>query len=145
MAGSVYTYDSSRVVIDFDGNRITGTMEGTFVEADRSADAVMIHVGEDGQVTRSINRDRSGTVTITLQQTSPGNEVLASYAKDDERDGSGVGTLTVTDLLGNTVISSPYAWVQKLPTAGYAKEVSGRQWVLACSELEMEFSESASV
>lgn len=130
-------YDPGRVVVSFRGILISGFMDGTFVNAERAEDAFTMQVGADGQVTRVRSRDKTGTVTVTLQAASPCNDLLSAVAFEDELFGVGFGPLLVKDLLGNTIIDADTAWIRKMPSTEFADEASGREWMFDCSDLSI--------
>lgn len=130
-------YDPGRVVVSFRGIQLLGYMDGTFISADRSEDGFEMAVGAGGDVTRVRNRNRSGTVTVTLKAESPTNDSLSAIAAEDELFGTGYGALQVLDLNGTTILDAPIAWIQKVATVEYADTASGREWIFACSEINM--------
>jgi hypothetical protein len=130
------TYDPALVTLMFGGQAIVGYAEGTFINAARSEDAFSFRAGSDGQVVRSRNRNRTGSVTITLLPSSPSNDILSGIALADEQAGLGVYPLFIKDLSGTTLVTAPSAWVRKLAELAFAKEASeDREWVLDCDEL----------
>lgn len=131
------TYDPGLVVATFFGIPIQGYGDGTFIEVDRSEDAWIPYKGARGDIARARNRDRSGTITITLMATSPTCALLSAIANQDELLGTGVGTVTIKDVLGTTLCSGTAAWVQKHPTITFAKEVETREFVIFCSEIDI--------
>lgn len=130
-------YDPGRVVMTFSGILLQGFMDGTFISAERAEDAFSTSVGASGDVTRVRSRDRTGTVTATLQAASPTNDLLTAVAWQDELFGLGYGPLMVKDLNGTMLISATVAWIKKFPTAEFADEASGREWAFDCAELVM--------
>jgi hypothetical protein len=124
------TFDPGKVIVTFAGNLITGFAAGTFISAERAEDTFSAEAGASGEVARVRNRNKLGTVTLTLMQTSPSNDVLSAQAKRDELSGTGAGSLLVKDLGGTTLIASPSAWIKKPPAVEFAKELSNREWVL---------------
>jgi hypothetical protein len=132
------TYDPGRVVLSFKGRNIVGFMDGTFVSAEREEDSWTKYVGSTGDTTRVRNRNMSGMVTITLHQSSPSNDDLYTFLAADERDGSGSGPLLVKDLGGRTIVQAEIAWIRKPPSVDFGDEVTGREWVFDCSEIDLQ-------
>lgn len=130
-------YDPILTVLVFRGAPVLGFMDGTFVSVERSQDSFEKHVGSLGDVVRRRIRDRSGTVTLTLQQSSPSNDILSASYLLDELSGLGFGPLLLQDLNGSTLISSPVAWVRKPAVVELADSVTGREWMIDCHELEV--------
>jgi hypothetical protein len=132
-----HNYDPQRVVGSFRGIPFLAYMDGTFLSVARTEDAFTPQVGATGDVTRVRSRDRSGTVTLTLQAASPSNTLLSAVAVEDELFGTGFGPLMIKDLNGDTLVQAEVAWIQKLPDTEFSDEASGREWVFACAELFM--------
>lgn len=130
-------YNPAKVVLTFNGVRVTGFMDGTFLEAERTEDAFEMSAGAGGDVARVRKNDRSGSVTLTLQQTSPSNDILSALALQDEQFGTGVGELLLKDINGTTVAEANNAWIRKVPNAEFSDSISGREWVFDCAELAL--------
>jgi len=137
---SLKTYDPGLVIVTFKGIILGGFMSGTFVKAERSEDAYKLSAGSQGEVVRVRSRRRDGTVTVTLQGSSPTNDLLVAIAIADEAANSGVGALSVTDLNGGTLIASGAAWIRKLPDYEAGDDLSGREWVIDCDQLVMNLA-----
>ncbi len=131
------TLDPGSIVMTFKGVNITGVMDGTFCEVERAEDAVTMHVGAQGEVTRVMSRNKTGSVTFNIVQSSVTNQLLSAIAAADEKDRSGVGPLLITDLNGTTVYKATEAWIRKLPKGEHAKDATGRSWVIDCAKLLM--------
>lgn len=133
---AVYTYSPEDVAVSIGGLLITGYSEATFVMVEREEDAFTKVIGSDGIATRSKNANKSGTVTLTLKASSPGNDLLSIIASKDEIDGSGVVPVIVKDNSGTTVCAGK-GWIKKKPAAEFAKEVGDREWTIDVGRLEM--------
>lgn len=134
---NVKTYAPDEVTVWFGSTRLTGFFDGTHIEIKRDEDAVMKHTGNDGAVTRALNRNKGGSVTVTLTQSADVNDMLSGYAAADEETGAGYQSLFIKDLRGTTLVEAPFAWVKKLPDTAFAKEIQGRAWEFDCAELIM--------
>lgn len=128
-------YDPSQVVVTWGPNLISGFAEGTFIAATRDEDGFFKKIGADGEVGRARNKNRGGSVTLTLLQTSLSNDTLSASQVADELTGLGTFPLLVKDLLGNTLLTAPNAWVKKRADAEFGKEISDREWILDCDQL----------
>lgn len=131
-------YDPFQIAGSWKGIPFLGFMDGTFLNAERSEDAFSMSVGAQGDVTRVRSRNRTGTVTLTLQAASPTNDLLSSQAILDELTGLGYGTLQIEDLNGLTVVHSAIAWIKKAPAIEFATDASGREWVFECADLTID-------
>lgn len=133
---AVNTYDPKLVILTVGGAPISGYADGTFISVERAADTFTKVVGADGNVSRAKSNDRSGTVKITLKQTSPFNDILSGIASLDEMSNAGVVPISIIDLSGSTIMFMPSAWVKKPPTVEFGKEIGNREWVFDFDKCE---------
>ncbi len=134
---SARTYGSKTVQQVFDNQIITGTAKGTFVEAEYNSDAVTLMVGSDGEGARAMSADRSGTVKLTLLQTSPFNDVLSAALILDQATGLGTKSYFCKDARGSTLIHAAQCWVKKCANVVLADEIQGREWTIETSDLDV--------
>ena len=123
-------YASDSVSVVFLGKPITGFHDGTFVSAVRTGDAGAIHKGADGKGTVVWNADKSGTVTITLAQSSPSNKDLSIAAATRAS-----GPIMIKDTKGASYTVGDLAIVGTLPTVEDGQDLSARVWVLQVDNL----------
>lgn len=131
------TLDPQQYLLTVGGNAITGYAPGTMISVSRANDSWKKTVGATGEVVRSRNRDRTGTITITLLQTSPSNLTLSALNRQDEARGTGIVPVQVKDALGVTLLFAAQAWVLKPADVTYGDEVESREWTLDCADLDM--------
>jgi len=143
--GAPYTYDPKQVAVIVGGVPVSGFADGTFVTVERSNDLFTKVSGGDGIVSRSKSNDKSGTITITLQQTSPSNDILQGVALLDEVSNNGVVPIIIQDFSGRTTLVSAFGWVKKSPKAEFSKEITNREWAFDCADLEIKHGGNAGV
>jgi hypothetical protein len=116
---------------------IGGFMPGTFLEVARVSETFTDVVGADGLVTRVRSKDKRGTVTITLQQTSASNLIFSALHTADERakNGAGVVPVFIRDKQGTTIFEGARAWVTKPADAAVGSEVQPRVWIIRVAAL----------
>lgn len=131
------TYNAKKVLVSFAGKILTGMMDGSFVTVSRNNDSFMLMVGSDGEAARAANADRSGTVTVTLMQTSPSNDDLSTLMATDELTNAGTGALFIKDASGRTLVSAVEAWIRKPADAEFAREIGGREWTFETGNIEI--------
>lgn len=78
---SVTNYDPMKVSVIVDGRIITGFSDASMVVITRSEDIVSTAVGTQGDVVYSENANRSGTITLSLQETSASVDFLRGIAR----------------------------------------------------------------
>lgn len=132
---SIRTYDPAKNVASFLGLVITGFADGEFIKAERAEDTFTAHVGAGGEEARVMSRNRMGSVTITLMQTSLSNDILSALQVADELAGTGSGPLFIKELNGTTAVLAPNAWIKKPPAMGRGKEMGNVEWVFECSAM----------
>ena len=135
MARETRQYDPLQVVTNVGGRDVSGYATGTFVDVERAVDAFTTVVGSDGEITRVKSQNRSGTVKITLQQSSPLNDYFSSLATADELSSGGVVPILVTDKNGTTVVTAGKAWVKKKANATFADAAENREWTFETGNL----------
>ena len=129
------TYDPAKVSVIVGGHIVQGFADGEFVSAARNNDTFSRVGGADGEQTRAKSNDRSGTITITLMQSSNSNGVLQGFASADEVSNGGLVPVLIKDSNGNELVIATKAWVQKPSDRGFGKENTDRQWVFETGEL----------
>lgn len=117
------------------GNIIGGWGDDTFVTVERSEDAFSLKVGIDGIGARAKNNNRSGTVSLTLMNTSKSNDVLSALAAADELSGQAAFPIMVRDANGTMLATALTAWITKIPTVEFGKEVGNRTWQFTTDSL----------
>lgn len=138
MSDTFANFDPLQVTAVFNGLALVGFAESQYIECERAEDAATLKVGAQGDATRSINRNKSGTVKIVLMAASPSNGDLSKLAKLDAKNGKGFGELQVHNLNGDTVIHAQNAWVKKLPPVKFDKEPTNVEWVFHCAALDFD-------
>lgn len=134
---TVRTYDPKQVIVTIGGVPMSGFSDGTFLEIDRNEPTWNMVVGADGLVTRGKTNNFSGTLTLTLKQSSPSNDVLSGFMAIDEASNAGVFPVLVKDLAGNSIYFAGQAWVTQYANSTFAKDITDRQWVLALAEADI--------
>jgi hypothetical protein len=132
------TYDPKRTSVIIGGAIITGFADGTFINAERTNNTWEDITGADGFTTRVKQNDTSGTITLTLQQSSPSNDVLQILHDSDEESGLATFPVTVKDILGTSQVTSTAAWIQKPANIVFSKGVESREWLIRCADLDLK-------
>lgn len=129
---AVKTYDPKKKTLSASGFTISGYAEGTFIKVVRTTkEKFKKHVGGTGEVSRTKVPDNSGTITVTLKQTSPSNSVLAKLALLDATWPAG---LFSKDDVGMQAVA-PEAWIEAEPDWESADAEGKFEWVIGCSDI----------
>lgn len=134
---SVRTYDPKQVIVTIGGVPMSGFSDGTFLEIDRNEPTWNTVVGADGLVTRGKTNNFTGTLTLTLKQSSPSNDVLSGFMAIDEATNSGVFPILVKDLSGDSIYFAGRCWVTQYANSTFGKDISDRQWSLMMDEADI--------
>ncbi len=133
----VKTYDPASLSIIFAGIPFEGFADGTIVTVARENPSFTMVTGSDGEGARAKSNDKSGTITVTLLQTSATNALLSELARLDELNGTGIAPIMVKDVSGTSVFQAETAWIEKPADAEFAREITNREWVFKTDNLDM--------
>jgi len=131
----VRTYDPKQVSQTAAGSIIEGFAEGEMISVDRNEDSANLSIGSKGEGTRAVTNNRSGRVTLTLQQTSPSNGVLDAQRIAMELTSGGIFTFFGKDNLSGDTWEGTTAWIVKPATMGFSNETSNREWIMETDDL----------
>ncbi len=119
MATKTYIPGEVSVII---GTAIINDFESITIEYDE--DFWNFSVGSGGEVTRTKNSSRLGTIIVEVPQTIEENLTLSAQAASDDTI-----PVNIIDTSGASVHTITTASILRIPTAGYAKNESGtREW-----------------
>lgn len=126
---TVNTYSPKDVLFEIGGYQLTGWQS---ITVNRTVKGFTVIRGIRGKNTRVKNVDTSATITISLIQSSQGNDFL-SYIHDlDLDEGTARIALTLKDKSGRSVFSSNEAYITGYPTATFSGQFEYRNWELFC-------------
>lgn len=131
---STTNYDSLDVTVTVDGTFITGFAEGSMVEGEKDEENFATSVGAQGDVAVSEVNNPLGTITITLQQTSPSVSFLNKLASSKK-------TVPVWVIYNGTPkekFGGSQARVKKPATSSYSDEVEDREFELQVFDYVVE-------
>lgn len=134
---SVGTYASDQVSVTTGPHSVSGFGPDTFVVVEREVETFTKTTGADGEVSRSKSANKSGSITITLQQTSASNDVLSAFALADEQTNSGTFPVMIKDASGRSIMSAENCWVSAYPSVAFAAASGTYEWVLHADNINM--------
>jgi|SRR5690554_38484 len=129
---AVRTYDPQDVNVIVNGVVLTGLAEGTFVSIEREEESYTSYVGAKGEVARAVNANKMGTITVTLEQTSPSNAYLRRLANSNA-----TFPVSVVDQNSGETSGGNDAWIQQPASKEFGDEISTREWTFVVPELEI--------
>jgi hypothetical protein len=125
-------YDPNACIILLDDQEVYGFTEGDMVVVERSEDFSTEKVGTKGEVSRAINRNATGTITIRLQHNSPFVRVIEEWANADYPP---VVNFTVKDPASSAQFGSSLCWLKTDATHNFGDEVGDREYVFFTSQI----------
>lgn len=132
-------YDPLKVSISINGQFVEGFADGTFISVSRNNQTWTVASGASGEAARSKSNDRTGTVELTLMQTSAFNNILSGLFFTDEGSlNAGKFAFSLIDTNGGeggVNIIADQMWVQQPPTVEFGKELGDRVWTLETGNL----------
>lgn len=134
---AVRTFNPKQVLLSVGGVPISGYSDGTQISVERTEDTFTMTTGADGYTTRVKTNDRTASMTITLAQSSPSNDILSGFAALDELSDSGVVPVLLKDNSGTSLVFSAQCWIRRYPTQDFAKSISNREWMIDMTDVEM--------
>ena len=135
------TYDVKDVTVIVDGTPLKGFMADSKVTVSQANDNYSHMTDADGEETaRAKNNDRSGTIVITLMQTSPSNALMSEKLSADDADNSGTFDIFVKVGSSGDEHSANDAYVLKPADATYNNQIEGREWTIFCPKLTMKYN-----
>ena len=132
---TVRNYDPEDYMLVFAGRTITGLADGTPITAGKDANRWETHVGAQGEVSRSRNRNPLGHITVTQKRTSPDLAYLIQKANSDDVD----PVHLVDRNTGEFTDGGSEAWVEKLPdlTAAAGDSVPDIEFTIRIADYEV--------
>ena len=128
------TYDPKKILVSLGSHSVSGYSDGTFVGIEANGDGISSKTGCDGEKVRSIDPDKSATVTLTLLQTSPSIAWAQNRYDKDRETGDGTFPILIKDLKGGLIFSAADAWVVNAPSREFGKETSDREITIETGE-----------
>ncbi len=137
---SLKIYNAQEVLVSLAGiplEKSGGYADGAFLRIENDSDDTTDQAGTDGEVVVSLTNDRRAVATLILMASSDGNDILAALRNRmiASKLRAGVGAFQVKDMSGRTVISAPQAWIQKPPSAEFAREAGTREWPIRLAQV----------
>lgn len=130
------TFDAAQVTVSFNGILLYGYAPGEFLTIERDENMFNKVIGAAGEGARAKTNNKGGMVTLRLLQTSDANDLLSALALADENLNTGSGVLMIRDNSGTLICVCDDAWIQKLPTINFGTEITTKEWVFECVNIQ---------
>ena len=119
-------YDPEKTFLYLFGQRVSGYAADTKINITRNNDNIIPHVGVDGEISNALVRDRSGVLTVSLQNTAPWNGYFAQWQKQADVTGQIYFPVQVEGSQGLSL--NTIGWIQRQPDLSYGQEVGQMDW-----------------
>jgi len=126
-------YDPSEVKLILGGYSPVGFAPDTKIVISKAEDLILPVQGTDGDTSIARNRNTLGTITISLQSTSPSCGILAAMDLTARTTGSSVFPVIMEDPTGMALIST-FGWIQSQGDYTVGKEVSMIDYVIGVAD-----------
>jgi hypothetical protein len=120
---------------------VSGYQEGTMMAAERRNNLNDLNVGSQGDSAFVLLRDKSGTITVSLQHTATSNAVFSKITTADNISGQGVFSVQLKDHNGNAIAGALVAKFEKDATLERGNEIVTNEWVMLCADLALTHGE----
>jgi len=125
-------YDASKITTTLNNMIVTGYKKGTFVTANIDGDRVTVESNAQGEASWALNNSKLGTVTLTLNQTSPFNRILNELANKKT-----FFPIWVDDPINKERRGGTEAIVTKTADATFSDNVEARSYTVKVGDFEV--------
>lgn len=131
------TFDPKSVLVSIGGAIMSGFADGEFLSIIADNQQFSKVVGADGFTTRVKSNNYNGTLTLTLSQSSPSNDILSGFLNLDRISNLGIVPILIKDMSGTTTLFSAQGWIQQFPDVTYSNEISNRAWTFDLVDIDI--------
>lgn len=132
---ALFTYSPIDVTITVGGfHSVTGYADGTFVRITKDMKPFMKQRAMDGELSRMYADDDGYTVEISLQQSSPTNNIFSMLYNIDTTTSMGKVPLFIKDGRGQTTFMAATAWIEQIPEVTFSNSMEIRTWRFGCAD-----------
>lgn len=137
--GAARTYNLAQTIITIGGLPVEGFGADDAFSFEPNSPIYETTVGADGEVTRSATNDRSGTITITLMETSPSLAILNTYLQLSKTTAIGdIFPVYMRDLNSGDEIIAQQCWIEEEPAMSKGKGAGEREWILRAAKVTVK-------
>ena len=121
-----FAYDPLKVKLYLGTQKVFGYAPDSKISVSRNSDHAMPHMGTDGELSVALSRDRSGLMTVNLQNTSGFNKTLMLWQRQADVTGAIFFPVQLEGSQGPSI--STIGWIQRQPDLEYGSEVGDLSW-----------------
>ncbi len=113
-------------------HQITGYPDGTIVSIKKDASPFVTTRTLDGEVARTYRNDQTYTMSLSITQSSPSNDILMKFYELDSFIQNALFPVFIKDLKGTTLFMSGESWIKELPPITISNGMDVRTWEIQC-------------
>lgn len=113
-------------------HHVTGFPDGTIVNIKKDTSPFTTTRTLDGEVARAYRNDQSFTLSLSIVQSSPSNDILMKLYELDTFTQNAPFPVFVKDNRGSTLFLSVDSWIKDLPAVTIGNGVEIRTWEIQC-------------
>lgn len=137
MAARSTVYSADAVTLVAGGLTVeSGRGPDEFLRIEQQEDDFTYQAGIDGEGVHSFSKNTHTLVTVTLMQTSAGNDVLSALHNASKLAGGSPVPIYVEDRNGNSKLVSSAAVITRMPNETYAREAGTVEWIFSVHQPE---------
>lgn len=142
MLTGLFAYDASEVVLLLGGWAPYGFATDTKITIAKTGDVITPYSGTDGDVSLALQRNKLGTLTMSIQNTSGANEVLAAYHQQMYLTREVAFPVYLVDPRGYGLFT--VGWIQSQPDITIGAEVQAADWVIGLKDATVSYDAGSS-
>lgn len=125
-------FDPSEVTLLLGGWEPYGYADDTKIAVSKTGDIITPYTGTDGDTSLALQRNKLGTLTISLQSTSDANEVLCSWHEQMYLTRVVAFPVYLSDPKGFSI--QTIGWIQTQPDMSIGVETGTVDWVIGLKD-----------
>lgn len=125
-------FDPSEVILLLGGFEPYGYADDTKITVAKTGDIITPYSGTDGDVSLALQRNKLGTMTISLQSTSGANEVFCSWHEQMYLTRIVAFPVYLSDPKGFSI--QTFGWIQSQPDMSIGNEIGTVDWVIGLKD-----------
>lgn len=129
----VFTYNPGDVILTVGSYQAQGWDE---ISIERPVKAFRLVQGIRGKHVRIYDSNTTATLTVSLMQVSPTNDVFSEIHRLDLLEGTGRIELTLSDKSGNSTFSSEEAFIESYPKKVFKDNIEFVVWTIICQSTD---------
>lgn len=136
MSQVLANFSPAQVGINWGGIPFTGFAADTFITVSRNSPNSNTEVGADGSVGHTVVADKTGTIEVTLMQTSVTHRYLSAIQLAQDSSGDLYrANMTVVDPSGGFICKAIGVHIQEPPEVSLGGDQNEKTWTLFADRL----------